>query len=85
MNIQEQIRDYIVDNFLFGDGKHLEPDTSFREKSVIDSMGILDLIGFLENTYEISIEDEDLIPENFDSLRVMSQFVDRKLGECSAV
>ena len=85
MNIQEQIRDYIVDNFLFGDGKHLEPDTSFREKSVIDSMGILELIGFLEKTYEISIEDYDLIPENFDSLRGISRFVDRKLDKRSVV
>jgi len=85
MSIQQQIRDYIVNNLLFGDGENLQSDTSFREKGVIDSMGILDLIGFLEKTYGINIEDDDLISENFDTLRDMSQFVERKLGKYSEV
>ena len=85
MNIQQQIRDYIVNNLLFGDGQNLQPDTSFREKGIVDSMGILDLIGFLEKEYAISIEDDDLISENFDTILGMTQFVESKLDKYSAV
>ena len=85
MNIQQQIRDYIVNTLLFGDGQNLQPDPSFREKGVVDSMGILDLIGFLEKEYAISIEDDDLISENFDTILGMTQFVESKLDKYSTV
>ena len=79
MNIQEQIREYIVENILFGDGENLQPDTSFQEEGVIDSMGILGLISFVEDTYGITIEDDDLTIENLGSVQDVSSFVRRKL------
>lgn len=79
MNIQEQIREYIVENILFGDGENLQPDTSFQEEGVMDSMGILGLISFVEDTYGITIGDDDLTIENLGSVQDVSSFVRRKL------
>ena len=74
----EKIRDFIVDNFLFGDGDRLENDTPFLEGGIIDSTGMLELIGFLEETFGITVEDEELVPENLDSLENIARFLDRK-------
>jgi len=70
----------VIQNFLFGDGKLLKDDTSFLKQGIVDSTGILELVLFLEQTYDIKIEDEELIPENLDSLRNIARFIDRKLS-----
>jgi acyl carrier protein len=75
----DAVRDFLVENFLFGDGKGLKADTSFLENGVIDSTGILELVSFLEQTYHISIQDDDLIPENLDSLACIGRFLECKL------
>ena len=80
MTIQEQIREYIVENILFGDGENLQADTSFQEEGVIDSMGILGLISFIEETYGITFEDDDLTIENLGSVLGVSSFVQSKLS-----
>ena len=54
-------------------------ETSFLEEGIIDSTGILELVTFLEETYEIQIEDEELVPENLDSINNVVQFLKRKL------
>jgi acyl carrier protein len=69
-----------VENFLFGDGKQLQDDASFMESGIIDSTGILELITFLEEKYEIKIEDDELIPENLDNLQNVARFIDRKVN-----
>ncbi len=66
--IHEQVRSYIVDNFLFGDDNGLQNGTSFLDEGIIDSTGILELVAHLEETFGIHIEDEELIPENLDSI-----------------
>jgi acyl carrier protein len=71
----------VVENFLFGDGESLKEDTSFLERGIIDSTGILELVMFLEETYRIKIEDDELIPENLDNLRNITQFLQRKLND----
>ena len=73
-------REFIVENFLFGDGQQLQDDTSFMESGIIDSTGILELITFLEEKYEIKIEDDELIPENLDNLQNVARFVSRKMN-----
>ncbi len=80
----DMVREFIVENFLFGDGQQLQDDTSFMESGIIDSTGILELITFLEEKYEIKIEDDELIPENLDNLQNVSRFVDRKVDAGSA-
>lgn len=79
-NDSSKVREYIVENFLFGDGDSLKEDTSFLEESIIDSTGILELVMFLEETYNIKIEDDELIPENMDNLRNIAQYLGRKLA-----
>jgi acyl carrier protein len=80
MDYVATVRDFVVANFLFGDGELLKEDTSFMEKGIVDSTGMLELIMFLEETYNIKIEDDELVPENLDNLQNISRFVSRKLG-----
>ncbi len=78
--IAQQVRSFIVENFLFGKGKkELSDDDSFLEREIIDSTGVLELVTFLETTYEIKVEDEELVPENLDSIRNVEAFVKAKL------
>ena len=79
MEGSEKIRAFVVDNFLFGDGSHLTDDTSFLEERIIDSTGILQIISFLEEEFAITINDDEILPENLDSLNNINAFLDRKL------
>lgn len=77
--IQTQIRAFILDNYLFGnEDMMIAPDESFMESGIIDSLGITELVEFCENTYGITIGDEELIPENLDSLNNIAAFIKRK-------
>ncbi len=79
--IAQEIRAFVVDNFLFGKGqKDLSDDDSFIEKENIDSTGVLELVTFLEETYGIKVEDQELVPANLDSIRNVVVFVEAKLG-----
>ncbi len=80
MEIQREIREFVVDNFLFGQSdESFSNGDSFLEKGLIDSMGILTLVEFVRDKYLISIEDEELIPENWDSVQRIARFVQDKL------
>jgi acyl carrier protein len=81
MDYSDTVRHFVIENFLFGDGELLEKDTSFFENGIIDSTGILDLVIFLEETYNIKIEDDELIPENLDNLTNIAKFLEQKLGD----
>jgi acyl carrier protein len=74
------VRHFVVENFLFGEGESLKEDTSFLEMGIIDSTGILELVFFIEETYGIKIEDDELVPENLDNLRNITQFLEKKLN-----
>ena len=80
MSVQKAIHDHIVNNILFGDAERLQEDVSFQESGILDSTGFLELIAFVEEKYGLDIADEELVPENFDTLRKMARFVDNKLG-----
>ncbi len=82
MDYVNAVRDYIVEHFLFGDGGAFKEDTPFIEEGIIDSTGILELVMFLEETYGIKIEDSELVPQNFDSLANISQYL---AGKTAAV
>lgn len=78
--IKTTIREFIVNNFLFGnDDESFTVEDSFMEKGIIDSTGILEVIEFIEESYEIKIEDDELLPENLDSLINLSNFITRKM------
>jgi acyl carrier protein len=79
--IKNAIRKYIFDNFLFdADSSDLENDDSFLEKGVIDSTGVLELVEWLEESYKFSINDDELIPENLDSVNLIAAFIAKKTG-----
>jgi len=80
MNLSNDIREYIIDNFLFGEPGNLSDDTSFMEGGIVDSTGILEIVGYIEEKYGISIVDAELIPENFNSINNISKFLERKLN-----
>jgi acyl carrier protein len=83
MDTSTKVREFVVENFLFGDGEALKEDTSFMEEGIIDSTGILELVFFLEETFGLKIEDEELVPDNMDSLQNISKFIGRKLSDRS--
>ncbi len=81
MEYLNTVKEFVVENFLYGDGDQLTEETSFLGSGIIDSTGILELVSFLEETYGISINDEELIPENFDSLKNIDKFLHKKLNK----
>jgi acyl carrier protein len=77
----QDIRAFIVENFLFGDDSTpvaFSDDDSFQERGIVDSTGILELVCHLQERYAIAIADDELIPENLDSLSKVARFVERK-------
>ena len=72
------LRQFIDENFLFGMVVDYTDDDSFLENSIIDSTGVLELIAHLESMFGITIDDEDLVPENLDSITGLQQFITRK-------
>lgn len=79
-NVEQELRRFVIDNFPFGQtGEGLSNDDSFLDQGIIDSTGVLELVTFLEETYEIKVEDEELIPDNLDSINRLVKFLGRKL------
>lgn len=78
--IQKQVSEYLAENFLFGEeGAVIGGDDSFLEIGLIDSTGILELIQFLEESFGIEVDDEEIIPENLDSIKRVTRYVGSKL------
>ena len=81
MTIEEQIRQYVADNFLFSDdGYQLSDDVSFLEEGIVDSTGVLELVMFVEDTFDITVQDEEIVPENFDSVSRLTAYIRRKMN-----
>ena len=78
MEHKQAIREFIVENFLFGEANGLEEETSFLENGIIDSTGILELVTYLEETFGIEVEDEELVPENLDSIANVVEYLTTK-------
>ena len=78
---KDKIRAFVVENFLFGSDENLEDNTSFLDEGIIDSTGILELVSFLEEEFSITVEDEELIPENLDSINNVTAYLVQKLNK----
>jgi len=76
-----EVRAFVVNNFLLGKGDTLTDDASFLELGIIDSTGMLELISYLEKTYEIEITDDELNPDNFDSIGKIVDYLSKKLPD----
>jgi acyl carrier protein len=78
MSLQQEIRQFVVENFLFGEDSGLKDDSSFLKEGIVDSTGIMQLVAFIQDQYRIAVEDEELTPENLDSIRRVSAFIEGK-------
>lgn len=79
MDIRDNVREYIVENFLFGDPAPLESDSiSLLDSGIIDSVGVMELVAFLEQDHGLTLADEDLVPENLDSVDNLVAFIGRR-------
>jgi len=77
--VDQTIHDFIVDRFLYGDrSKPLGPEDSLLDKGIIDSTGVLELVAFLQNEFGIEIPDEEIIPDNLDSIVKLTRYIQHK-------
>jgi len=76
---RDKIKAFIMENFLFGNDQDLNDDTSFLDEGIIDSTGILELVSFLEEEFDISVEDDEILPENLDSITNVTAYLEKKM------
>jgi acyl carrier protein len=80
MMIAEQLRQFVTTNFYVADPGSLGDGDSLLDAGIVDSTGVLELIGFVEREYGITVEDNEILPENLDSISRLAAFVARKRG-----
>ena len=81
-NIEHKIRQFIADNFMWRhDRAELSDTDSLLEAGLIDSTGVLELVGYLESEFKIAVADSEIVPENLDSIRTIAAYVGGKLAE----
>ena len=79
-DVKTVVRKFLFDNFVMGDHINIADDTSFMKDHILDSTGFIELITFIEEFFKIKVEDEEMVPENFDSLLNIESYVGRKRG-----
>jgi acyl carrier protein len=81
VDIESKVRDYIVRNLMLKhSGTELSPDQPLLESGIMTSFGIVELVTYLEQTFGITIDDHDVVPENFQTVRTITQMVKTKRG-----
>ncbi len=82
MDTAQTIREFVIESFLYGaEDTGLTAETSLLGAGYVDSTGVLEIIAFLEKTFGIAVEDEEMVPANLDSIARMTAYVGRKRGE----
>ena len=81
--IKSRITSFIIETFLFGDLGELGDDTSFLDEGIVDSTGVLELVDFIEASFGVSVDDDELLPENLDSINKVETYVRNKKGHNS--
>jgi len=80
VDVAVEVRSYIIERFLFGQGgDSLTNSGSFLESGIVDSTGVLEIVMFLEQRFGVKINDDELVPDNLDSIEKIAAFVGRKL------
>ena len=79
-NVRDDIRHFIVETFLFGQDQGLEDGAPLLENGVIDSTGVLELVAHVEQTYGIKVDNDELVPDNFNSIDAVVSYLARKAG-----
>ena len=80
-DIKNIVNQFIKNNFLFSDQKeNIDENMSLYENRIVDSTGVLEVVDFLEETFGIKIEDDELVPDNLDSIKKISKFIQKKIN-----
>jgi acyl carrier protein len=77
---KKKIMTYIMDYFVKDSNFALKDDTSLLDEGLIDSTGVMELVAFLETNFDVKVEDEEIVPDNFDSINKLLNFVQQKLN-----
>jgi acyl carrier protein len=80
METVTRVREFVTRNFFVSDAARLTDGASLLDLGVVDSTGVLEIIGFVESTFGLSIEDDEIVPANLDSIERIAAYVDRKLA-----
>lgn len=79
--VVNQVRSFVIERFLSGqDAASLKNDTSLERAHIVDSAGMMELIYFIEETYGFTVDNEDALPENFDTIDNIAAYIERKRG-----
>lgn len=82
MTIEEQIKNYISRNILFSDdGFQYADDASLLDEGIVDSIAIMELVAFVEDSMNVQVEEEEITPNNFDSVANLASYIRRKQGQ----
>jgi acyl carrier protein len=79
-DIKAVVREFLLDNFIMGSGAVIEDGVSFMKGHILDSTGFIELVTFLEEAFGIQVADDEMLPENLDSLVAIEAYVGRKLA-----
>lgn len=79
MSIKQKIIDFISDNYLKGRQLGNGYDTSFLDQGIIDSVAVIEIVAFLEEAFNIRVEDEEITPDNLDSINKLESYVLAKI------
>ncbi len=86
MDIETRIKQFVLDNFVYGGSlNEIKDEASFMAEGIIDSLGVLELIAFVEDAFAIEVADEEVLPENFGSVRGMARYIREKQHELATV
>jgi acyl carrier protein len=77
--IEERVKGFLLEHFPLARKRDLSRDDQLLGSGILDSLGVLEIVAFLEHEFGITIQDEDLLPENFRSIETLSAFVRRQL------
>jgi acyl carrier protein len=80
-DITDKIRTFVLNYFVKDSGLAFKDDTSLLEEGIIDSTGVMELVAFLEETFEFRVEDEEIVPDTFDSVNRIVKYVHSKLAD----
>jgi acyl carrier protein len=84
-SIEQQLRDYIAEKILFAARFPYRDETSFLESGIIDSVNLLEILLHIENVYHITVSDHEIVPDNFDSVSRIADFIRHKTGQTSVL
>src|SRR5258708_26977447 len=80
MEIENRIRQFILENLYYAEGDFIGDEDSFLETGVIDSMGVMELVAFIQSEFALEVEQREIVVENFDSIRKLGNFVRQQLA-----